>query len=50
MLVFIKKKKYSLSRQGEACKEIIYAGKTRRCVRWRGVGLHGVLVQVHFNP
>ena len=42
--MYFKKYIYSLSRQGEACKDKIYAGKTPRSVRLRGVLLQAVLV------
>ena len=42
--MYFKKYIYSLSRQGEACKDKIYAGKTPRSVRLRGVLRQAVLV------
>ena len=42
--LYLKKIQYSLSRQGEACKDKIYAGKTLRSVSQRGVRLRAVLV------
>ena len=47
--VTLDKKKYSLSRQGEACKDKMDASKTPRSVSLRGVRLRAVLVNFRFS-
>ena len=41
--IYLKKIQYSLSEQGEACRDKIDAGKTPRSVRLRRVQLRAVL-------